>query len=215
MNTISIHCATTKQPPKEPWDYGEDFQNYFRDVVDMRYKLMPYIYAQSKIAAEKGLPMVRALFIEFPNDKGSWSVDNEYMFGSDILVAPLFEEGTKQRSVYLPQGQWIDYQTNKVYSSGWKTIDAGKIEAIILVRDGAIIPHIKKAQSTKDLDWTNIDLVAFSANGSPAKGKICLPTDQKIFDISVSKKGKVLSLDQDPTGNKVKYVVKSFAEYIR
>ena len=209
FGVLSSHTRCHGQPPKEPWDYGDDFQNYFRDVVNMRYQLMPYIYAQSKMAADKGLPMVRALFVEFPNDKGAWTVDNEYMFGSDILVAPLFEGDSKQRSVYLPQGQWIDYQTNKSYSSGWQTIDADKIEAIILVRDGAVIPHIKLAQSTKDLDWSNIDLVTYTT-GNDAKGSFCLPNDNILRGVSVSKKGKIFSLNNSDLPKTVSFKVKNF-----
>lgn len=56
--------------------------------------------------------MMRALFVEYPNDPGAWLVDNEYLFGSSMLVAPLFEE-VEERDVYLPEGTWIDYQTKK------------------------------------------------------------------------------------------------------
>jgi alpha-D-xyloside xylohydrolase len=129
FGALSSHTRCHGQPPKEPWDYGTAFQDYFRNVIDLKYRLMPYVYAQSKQSAEQGLPMVRALFVEFPQDKGAWLIDNEYLFGSDILVAPIFEEGKKQRTVYLPQGQWIDFQTNKSYSGGWHTIEAGSIEA--------------------------------------------------------------------------------------
>jgi alpha-D-xyloside xylohydrolase len=75
--------------------------NAFRLADEMKYKLMPYIYAQSKDCTERGLPMMRALFIEYPDDPGSWLIDNEYLFGSDMLVAPMFENA-KNRKVYLP-----------------------------------------------------------------------------------------------------------------
>jgi alpha-D-xyloside xylohydrolase len=81
----------------------------------------------------------------------------------------------------------------------------------MMVRDGAVIPHIKLAQSTDKIDWSNIDLVSFSSNGI-AKGKICLPTEQKLYDISVSKKGKTTVLDKDPTNGKVKWAVKNYTE---
>lgn len=209
FGSMSSHTRCHGQPPKEPWDYGDDFQNYFREVIDLKYKLMPYVYAQSKQAAEKGLPMVRALFVEFPQDKGAWQIDNEYLFGSDILVAPLFEEGKKERDVYLPQGQWIDYQTGKMYANGWHSISCDKIEAIIMVREGAIIPHIKKAQSTKDLDWSNIELVAYT-NGNEAKGIICLPSDNILRGVSVSKKGKTFMLNNAGLPSGVNFKVTAF-----
>ena len=113
---------------------------------------MPYVYAQAKDCSERGLPMVRALLVEFPQDPGAWLVEDEYMFGSQILVAPLLESGNS-RTVYLPSSpsptgegrgevtKWIDYQTGKVYDGGYQTIEAGRIPAIILVRDGSLIPH--------------------------------------------------------------------------
>ena len=209
FGSMSSHTRCHGQPPKEPWDYGDDFQNYFREVIDLKYKLMPYVYAQSKQAAEKGLPMVRALFVEFPQDKGAWQIDNEYLFGSDILVAPLFEEGKKERDVYLPQGQWIDYQTGKSYANGWHSISCDKIEAIIMVREGAIIPHIKKAQSTKDLDWSNIELVAYTT-GNEAKGIICLPSDNILRGVSVVKKGKTFMLNNTGLPSGVNFKVTAF-----
>src|SRR5665647_2218775 len=74
----------------------------FREIDGLKYKLMPYVYAQAKDSSERGLPMVRALFVEYPNDPGSWMVEDEYLFGSDILVAPLLDANATGRDVYLP-----------------------------------------------------------------------------------------------------------------
>lgn len=209
FGALSSHTRCHGQPPKEPWEYGDDFQNYFRKVIEMKYQLMPYVYAQSKMAAEKGLPMVRALFVEFPQDKGAWLVDNEYLFGSDILVAPLFEEGQTQREVYLPQGQWIDYQTGKFYAAGWHTIAAGEMEAIILIREGSIIPQMQVAQSTKDLDWSKIDLVAFT-QGSSAKGLVCFPGEGLLKELTMTKKGKAWVLNPQGSQSGVNFRLLSY-----
>ena len=211
MGVLTSHTRCHGQPPKEPWEYGAGFQDTFRTAIEMKYRLMPYVYAQSKYCTEKGLPMLRALFVEYPDDPGAWLVDNEYLFGSDILVAPLFEENETARDVYLPPGQWIDYQSKKVYSGGWNRIEAGgAVSVIMLVRDGAVIPHIALAQSTNDMDWTKLDLVVFSANGSGAKGKVCLPSDKQLYDLSVVKKGKGFVLVNDPLAGKVNWTVRSF-----
>lgn len=190
---FSSHTRCHGQPPKEPWDYGDDFQNYFRTTIETKYKLMPYIYVQSKLAAEKGLPMVRALFIEFPQDPGAWQIENEYMFGSDMLIAPIFETGSRQRNVYLPQGQWIDFQTGKAYGGGWHQVEAGALQAIIMVKDGTILPQMKVAQSTKDLDWSNLDLVVYSLSDT-AKGSICLPNENQVHTLTTTRKGKTFSV---------------------
>ena len=145
---LSSHSRCHGEAPKEPWLYGDDFMNKFRTIDELKYKLMPYVYAQAKDSSAHGLPMVRALFLEFPQDPGSWLVDDEYIYGSSLLVAPLLHENETSRAVYLPPGTWIDYQSGKDYSGGWQTIEAGKIPEIILVRDGTVIPHIALAQST-------------------------------------------------------------------
>lgn len=107
-------------PPKEPWTYDEEFTDEFRRDVELKYKLMPYVCAQAKLASEQGFPMMRTLFFEFPDDPTSWFIDDEYLFGEDILVAPLMEAGSTGRNVYLPPGQWIDYQTGSVVAGGWR-----------------------------------------------------------------------------------------------
>jgi alpha-D-xyloside xylohydrolase len=170
---------------------------------------MPYIYAQSKYASENGLPMVRALFVEYPQDAGSWLVDDEYLFGSDMLVAPLFEAKTTGRNVYLPEGKWIDYQTSKVYNGGWNAIEAGKIPVIILVRDGAVIPHIGLAQSTKDMDWSEIDLVTYSAGASTLTGMVCLPENNLLVPLTMVKSGNSFNLSSDPLKGKVTWNILS------
>ena len=155
---LTSHTRSHGAPPKEPWEYSKGFLNDFRKADNMRYQLMPYIYAQAKKCTQTGLPMMRALFVEFPDDPGSWLVDDEYLFGEDILVAPLFEEVT-ERNVYLPKGNWIDYQTGKVYEGGWHQIEAGDIPIVMLVKEGAVIPHIQLAQSTKDMDWSKLESI--------------------------------------------------------
>jgi len=194
FGALSSHTRCHGQPPKEPWDYGDDFQNYFRATIELKYKLMPYVYTQSKLASLAGLPMTRALFVEYPEDRGAWEVENEYLLGSDILVAPLFEEGDTSRSVYLPGGKWIDMQTRKHYTQGWHDITAGPVQAIILVRDGTILPQIKVAQHTGEMEWTNIDLVIYTS-GPEAKGKLFAPGDEMVTELKVSRKGKNYIMD--------------------
>jgi alpha-D-xyloside xylohydrolase len=172
----------------------------------MRYKLIPYIYAQAKDCSEKGLPMVRALFVEYPNDPGAWLIEDEYLFGSDMLVAPLFQDSVYERDVYLPGGQWIDYQDGKIYNNGWHHIQSGKIPAIILVRNGAVIPHAKVAQSTKDIDWNKILLMVYSTNGI-AKGLVFRPSDNEVQELNiVSRNGKFI-LATDPYDKKVEWTI--------
>ena len=179
---LSSHTRAHGAPPTEPWLISESFTDAFRECAEMKYKLMPYVYAQAKECSEKGLPMLRALLVEFPDDPGAWLVEDEYMFGSQILVAPLLESGNS-RMCYLPKeddGKWIDYQTGKVYDSGYQEIEAGKIPCIILVRDGSLIPHVPVAQRTDKIQWDQIEWKAYRANAKTCKGLLFKPGDKKL-----------------------------------
>lgn len=183
---LTSHTRAHGAPPTEPWLYdSKRVQDVFRKSAEMKYRLMPYVYAQAKECTEKGLPMLRALFVEFPDDPGAWKVDDEYLFGSQILIAPLLESGITGRTVYLPEGKWIDYQTEKVYEGGWHRIEAGSLPIIMLVRDGSVLPHLKLAQSTSEMDWSKMSLKVYSADKKQAEGLICLPTDNRIQVVKV------------------------------
>ena len=176
---LSSHTRAHGAPPTEPWLISKSFTDAFRACAEMKYKLMPYVYTQAKDCSERGLPMVRALLVEFPEDKGAWLVEDEYMFGSQMLVAPLMESGDS-RDVYLPKGKWIDYQTGKIYEGGYQTIEAGDIPAVILVRDGSLIPHVPLAQRTDQINWNQIEWKAYKADAKTCKGWLFKPGDQQI-----------------------------------
>jgi len=208
MLTSHTRCHGTAQ--KEPWVYGTNFMDDFRRTDELKYQLMPYVYAQAKDSSQRGLPMVRALFVEYPDDPGSWLVDDEYLYGSSILVAPLFEEGSTNRNVYLPPGTWIDYQTGTSYTGGWQKIAAGKVPIVMLVREGTVIPRIKLAQSTMQMDWSNLELVAFTQfHGLSARGLVCLPSDNNLHEVtlnSLTERGPFV-LAGDPLAGKVTWKI--------
>ena len=176
---LSSHTRAHGAPPTEPWLISESFTKAFREAAEMKYKLMPYVYAQAKDCSERGLPMVRALLVEFPDDPGAWLVEDAYMFGSQILVAPLLESGD-ERIVYLPRGKWIDYQSGKVYEGGYQTIKTGKIPAIILVRDGSLIPHVPLAQRTDEIQWDKVELKPYKVDAKKCTGLLFKPGDTEL-----------------------------------
>jgi len=212
---LSSHTRCHGTAPKEPWEYGAEFMNRFRQIVELRYRLMPYIYAQAKDSSDRGLPMLRALFIEYPDDPGSWTVDDEFLFGSSMLVAPLLHEGETQRNVYLPPGRWIDYQSGQTYAGGWHQIQAGAIPVIIFVRDGAVIPRIQLAQSTQDLDWSKLELAVYATDAVSASGLVCLPTDQLLVPLKLEKKGDTFTLPNDPLTGRVTWTIRSQARSLQ
>ncbi|MGH7600549.1 MAG: TIM-barrel domain-containing protein [bacterium] len=208
FGVLTSHTRCHGAPPREPWAYDDAFVDDFRRAVELKYALMPYIYAQAKESSERGFPMLRALFFEYPDDPTSWLIENEYMFGSDLLVAPLIED-ENTRHVYLPPGAWLDYQTGQVYRGAqWHRIAAGPIPIVLLVKDHTAIPHIRIAQSTAEMNWNEIELRVFSTDQSPVAGLFALP-EGKLQELKLEQ-GVVMKTD--PFQGKVKWRIKRFGK---
>jgi len=206
---LTSHTRAHGAPPREPWEYDEALTEDFRRALGLKYSLMPYILAQAKDSSAKGWPMLRALFFEYPGDPTSWTVDDEYMFGSDLLVAPLMESADARR-VYLPPGTWIDYQTGKPYAGErWHRIEAGQIPVVLLVRNNAVIPHVKVAQSTDDIDWKNVELRVFSTDNAPAAGRFALPAGN-VQTLNLTGAASGYTLQTDPLRGQVRWQVTRF-----
>ena len=102
----------------ELWSYGEDVYAILKKYLDVRESLKPYISETAAETVRTGLPMMRAMFLEFPEDEGCYGLCDQYMFGSRYLVAPVTEYGARQRRVYLPKGRWLSSDGTVVQSSG-------------------------------------------------------------------------------------------------
>lgn len=181
---FTSHSRVHGFPPREPWEFSQDFLEIFRKLTEMKYRLMPYIYAQAALCARNGWPFLKALLFNYPDDPGCWFIEDEYLFGDDILVAPIMETNRKSRRVYLPEGKWIDYLSAKEYSGlTWHEIQAAEIPGILLVRSGSVIPHIDLAQSTDLLDWNSVEFKVYAEPGQTATGTYCTPDGGELFSL--------------------------------
>lgn len=206
---LTSHTRAHGAPPREPWEYDEALVEDFRRALGLRYSLMPYIVAQAKDSSARGFPMLRALFFEYPGDPTCWTIDDQYMFGSDLLVAPLMEPGDGRR-VYLPPGEWIDYQTGELHAGErWRRIKTGPIPVVLLVRNHAAVPHVRVAQSTNDIDWRNVELRVFSTDDAPADGLFALP-DGEVRTLSLRGSAGAYALQADPLRGRVNWRVTRF-----
>jgi alpha-D-xyloside xylohydrolase len=206
---LTSHTRAHGAPPREPWEYDEALTEDFRRALGLKYALMPYILAQAKDSSARGFPLLRALFFEYPEDPTSWTIDDEYMFGPSLLVAPLMEPGEGRR-VYLPPGDWIDYQSGKVYAGGrWHEITAGQIPVVLLVKNHAVVPHVRPAQSTSDIDWKNVELRVFSTDDAAANGLFALP-DGGVQALNLGASAGTYALQTDPLRGRVKWQVTRF-----
>lgn len=112
-------AACRSGAPNEVWSYGEEVYKICVKYMKLREKMRDYTRLLMKEAHEKGTPIIRPLFYEYPEDIQCWNVEDEYFYGSDILVAPILESGAISRKIYLPNSStWIEYETKKHYDGG-------------------------------------------------------------------------------------------------
>ena len=124
-----------------PWAYGDIYADICRDMLQLRYRLIPYIYALAYEASQTGLAYIRPLILDHPEDPQCFDRSREFMFGDDLLVAPVTDEGARQWSVYLPAGRWTDFWTGEILEGGRSHLVDAPLERIpLFVRAGAIIP---------------------------------------------------------------------------
>lgn len=128
---------------QEPWCYDEETINIYRKFVNLRYGLIPYFYDLFYKHTLDGLPIIRPLVLEYPDDVNTFECNTQFMVGEHLLVAPIINQGERQRLVYLPKGLWYDYFTKKEYKSGWHIINAPLDSCPLFVKAGSIIPTIK------------------------------------------------------------------------
>lgn len=132
----------------EVWSYGEEAYEIFKKYMFMRERMRPYIEKQMKAAHEKGTPVIRPLFYDFPGDEACWNIDDQYMFGPDVLVAPILYENQRSRKVYLPTGaKWRNAATKEVYDGGQFVDCEAPIDVIpIFLKGDADLPIFEPGQ---------------------------------------------------------------------
>jgi alpha-D-xyloside xylohydrolase len=126
----------------EVWSFGEEAYEIIRELMLLRERLRPYLMEQMKCAHESGIPPMRPLFFDFHQDQNTWEIEDEFMLGPDLLVAPVLEEGAQSRQVYLPSGStWTDAWTGDSLKGGqWLTVAAPLQRIPLFLRDGAQLP---------------------------------------------------------------------------
>ncbi len=187
------HGVTTRLP----WDYGEEALHIFRDYVRLRYRLLPYIYTYACIAAETSLPLMRPMLLEFPDDPNTYSMDLQYMLGSELLVAPIYNSAGR-RPVYFPAGRWVDYWTHEVIEgpqTRWVEVPLDVMP--LYVRGNALIPTV---EPPTHLTQDPFDLVTLEGYLFDESGFELRDTDGATR-ISAALEGSRLSVEVDGVKN--------------
>ena len=122
-----------------------------KKYAELRYQLMPYTYTLAWEARDKGLPLMRAMWLHYPNDERARGIGNQFLWGRDLLIAPVFTKGATSRVVYLPAGEWYDWWTNERAAGGRTVAKAVDLATMpIFVRAGAIVPVDPVRQYTSE-----------------------------------------------------------------
>ena len=144
---------------QEPWSFGYRMEQINRRSIELRYRLLPYLYNAFREAADTGVPIMRALLLDYPDDPRAVEQNYEFLFGNDLLVAPVVKSDETRWAVYLPRGLWYDFWTDRAYEgSRTVTIEAPLDRIPIFVRGGAILPTEQPLEYT---DQAPVDPLTF------------------------------------------------------
>ncbi len=124
----------------EIWSYGEEACGIFTKYIRLREKLRPYVTEAMRQAHEKGTPVIRTLFYNFPEDEVCWQVEDEFFLGDDLLVCPVLYAGCRSREVYIPSGcRFRDIRDGKVYEGGQRLLFDAPLDSIpVFAREGKL-----------------------------------------------------------------------------
>lgn len=153
---------------QEPYAYDQETLEIYRKFLEFRYRLIPYLYTLAYRVSTAGEMMVRPLFFNYPEDENTYEINDEYMVGDSLLLAPVANQGQTVRAIYLPKGIWHDYFTGKTYEGGdYIMMKLALDETAVFVKDGTILPEF---EGLKSIDKKQIHRITYRVFGEKADG---------------------------------------------
>ncbi|MBT2693548.1 glycoside hydrolase family 31 protein [Bacillus sp. ISL-55] len=151
---------------QEPWAFGPEVEEISKKYIEMRYQLMPYLYNAFRDSSETGTPVQQPLVYHYQEDENTYDINDQFMFGDSMMLAPVVTQGQTSRDVYLPQGEtWVDFWSNKEYDGGQTIkVDAPLGHLPIFVKKDSMIPTREIQQYTGEKDLTNLVLDTYLKN---------------------------------------------------
>lgn len=147
---------------QEPWAFDKITEDINRKYIKLRYKLIPYIYDTLYKGESDGLPVIRALLLHYQNDDKTYEINDQFLCGENIMVAPILEQGKKARMIYLPKGnRWIDYWTKETFDGGQYIVKETPLDICPLyIKEGSIIPNFPEMNyiGEKEIDTLMLDV---------------------------------------------------------
>jgi len=175
---------------KEPWKYGDDALRNFKKYDLLRYRLFPYLYTSMHQQYETGLPMMRALVLNHQDDENVYEIGDQYLFGDNLMVAPVTTKGAITRSVYLPEGTWFNYWTGEKYEGkSYRHVVAPLDTIPLFVKGGSIIPMQPEMiySGQKPVDVITLDVFPFGESKYDLYEDDNLSADYKTGNFAITK----------------------------
>ena len=151
---------------QEPWAFGNETLDIYRKYVKLRYKLLPYFYDLFYEAEQRGLPIMRPLVLHYEDDANVQNLNDQFMVGEQIIVAPVVNQGQTMRMVYLPEGIWYDYWTREKRNGGYFLKEAPLDTCPIYIKAGSIIPNFPDMEYVGQKDVKQLTLDVLEGEGS-------------------------------------------------
>jgi alpha-glucosidase len=162
------HCALNGRP-QEPWAFGEPTERHIRKLLRIRYRLLPYFDRLFVEHRETGAPLMRPMAWHYPSDASARELDDQFMLGQDLLIAPILHRGKSRRTVYFPKGDWVRYDNNaRIVGGRFCEVEIELGRPPLFVRAGAILPTLGSIEHTGEFDAAPI---VFSCYGESARGR--------------------------------------------
>lgn len=161
FGVFSSHARSHGKRFHEPWEYGKTAERISRKYLELRYQLLPYIYSQAVHSSRTALPMVRPMLLDFQDDPTTWQLETQYLFGKNLLAAPVFNHSGTVR-VYFPEGAWCDFWNDEIIEGPcWKNIRADLETYPLWIREGSVIPMGPVMQYVSEKPMDPLTVVCF------------------------------------------------------
>ena len=165
FNPIYRDHAAKGTADHEPWASGPEQEAIRRRYIELRYQLLPYIYTGIEELTRTGLPFMRPVFLDYPQQESSYNDNRDFLFGSDLFVAPVVTETVDAEEIQLPPGDWYDYWTAQKHASTEKiALHPALDELPLYVRSGAIIPMQPVVQNTEEKPNGSLEIRVYAGD---------------------------------------------------
>jgi alpha-D-xyloside xylohydrolase len=205
FGVFSSHVRAHGKQPREPYAYGPQVEAIARRYLKLRYRLLPYIYSQAVRSSQTGLPMARAMVLEFQDDPTTHRLDLQYLFGDSFLVAPVVRRDHRCR-VYLPAGGWLDYWTKEAISGPcWLNLNVPLDTLPLWVQAGAIIPMGPEMAHTEEKPLDPLILELYQPEGEASS--VIHDEDQPNIPVRYVRHADHLTVEVGPSPGTLKVVL--------